>query len=232
MPNDLTAGAHSSRPDRRERIETCGAIAVIRSRLVAKQQLWILAVLGSCLASPAWAQAPVGEDRFKILTDPESIKEKLEKEKARPPLEFFRSQVAPFDILPFVKPNHWSTLALEMRANHDDYAGVIQTELVPMREMPHEMLYRRDARLLKAQRMRLGMQVMLPQIPRELNVELIRPEGVRPDESWKASLRILDPHQMLVVVLTRGTNDAYSLWHRYQAFTPLSADASGQMLSD
>jgi hypothetical protein len=201
-------------------------------RLVTLPRLWVLALIVSWVAGPARAQLPSSEERLKVFTDPESVKQKLEKDKARPPLEFFRSQVAPFDILPFVKPNHWSTLLLEMRANHDDYAGLLQTEPVPMREMPHEMLYRRDARLPKAQRMRLGMQVMLSQIPRELNVELIRPEGVRADESWKASLRILDPHQMLVVVLTRGTNEAYSLWNRYQAFTPLSADMSDQMLSD
>jgi len=82
----------------------------------------------------------------------------MEKEKTRPPVEFFRSQIAPFDILPFVKPNHWSTLALEMRANYDDYTGVLQSDPVPLQGMPHEMIYRRDARLPKAQRMRLGMQ--------------------------------------------------------------------------
>jgi hypothetical protein len=169
---------------------------------------------------------PSAEERLKILTDPESVKQKLEKdkEKLRPPLEVFRSQVAPFDILPFVKPKHWSTIALELRANLDDYAGVVQTEPVPLAGMPHAMLYRRDARLLKGQRMRIGMQVMLPQVPREMAIELIHPDAVRPDETWRASLRTLDPHQMLVLVLTRGSNDGYAQWGRFQAFTPTSID--------
>jgi hypothetical protein len=206
--------------------------AVKPSRLVAQHRPWLLVLLCCWIAAPAWAQLPSNEERLKILTDPESLKQKLDKEKSQPPLEFFRSQVAPFDILPFVKPNHWSTLVLELRANHDDYTGLLQTEAVPLKDMPHEMIYRRDARLLKTQRMRLGMQMMLPQIPRELNVELVRPEGVRADEGWRASLRILDPHQMLVVVLTRGTGDAYSPWSRFQAFSPLSMDTSDQALTD
>ena len=34
----------------------------------------------------------------------------------------------------------------------------------------------------------------------------------------------LDPHQMLIVVLTRGSNDGYAAWNRSQAFTPTSID--------
>jgi hypothetical protein len=196
-------------------------------RHAARARLWALALGFVCgVAGTAGAQLPSAEDRLKILTDPESIKEKVEKDKTRPPLEFFRSQVAPFDILPFVKPNHWSTLTLEMRANYDDYSGLLQTEPVPLRDMPHMMLYRRESRLPKGQRMRFGMQLMLPQVPRELNVELVRPDGVRADEIWKASLRTLDPRQMLVVVLTRGANDAYASWNRFQAFVPASVDAN------
>jgi hypothetical protein len=176
---------------------------------------------------PLQAQmVPTAEERLKILTDPESLKQKLEKdkEKQRPPLEVFRSQVAPFDILPFVKPKHWSTIRLELRANLDDYVGLAQTELVPLAGMPHAMLYRRDVRLPKGQRLPIGMQVMLPQVPRELAIELIHPEAVRADETWRASLRMLDPHQMLVLVLTRGSNDGYAQWGRFQAFTPTSID--------
>src|SRR3954469_25873168 len=74
--------------------------------------------------------------------------------------------------------------------------------------------------------MRLGLQVLLPLIPRELSVELVRPGGVRADDSWRASLRVLDAHQMLIVVLTRGSNDGYSPWARYHALTPTSMDQS------
>ncbi len=77
----------------------------------------------------ARAQLPTSEERLKILTDPEDVKKKLEKDKdkSRPPIELFRSQVAPFDILPFVKAKHWSTLTLEMRSNYEDYAGAVST---------------------------------------------------------------------------------------------------------
>ena len=68
------------------------------------------------------------EERLRILSDPEAIKKKLDEKKNRPPFEFFKSQVAPFDILPFVKPNHWSTLSVEMRANDEDYDGALQTD--------------------------------------------------------------------------------------------------------
>ena len=65
------------------------------------------------------------------MTDPESIKKKLDKEKTLPAIEFFRSQVAPFDVLPYVKPNHWVTLSFELRANYDDYQGWLQTGRCP-----------------------------------------------------------------------------------------------------
>jgi hypothetical protein len=193
-------------------------------------KLWMLALLFATAAGggPVRAQAvPSAEERLKILTDPESLK-KLEKEKdkdkLRPPLEIFRSQVAPFDVLPYVKPKHWSTIALELRANLDNYAGIVQTELVPLAGMPHAMLYRRDARLLKGHKATLGMQVMLPQVPREMAIELIQPDAIRADETWRASLRILDPHQMLIPVLTKGPNDGYAQWKGFQAFTPTSVD--------
>ena len=98
------------------------------------------------------AQLPTSEERLKILTDPEDVKKKLEKdkEKARPPIEMSLSQIAPFDVLPYVKANHWSTISLELRANYDDYAGSLQTAPVPLIGLPQEIVYRRDARLAKS----------------------------------------------------------------------------------
>src|SRR5438067_2175095 len=49
----------------------------------------------------------------------------MEKEKTRAPFEFFRSQVAPCDVLPLVKPHQWCTLTLEVRANYEDYEGCL-----------------------------------------------------------------------------------------------------------
>ncbi|MBV8232537.1 MAG: hypothetical protein JO329_21350, partial [Planctomycetaceae bacterium] len=174
--------------------------------------------------TPAPAELPTAEERLKILADLESVKSQAEKEKTRPPLEFFRSQVAPFGILPYVKPNHWSTLSLELRANYDDYAGLLQTAPVALLGMPQEVLYRRDARLMRGQRARIGLQMMLPQVPRELTLELLRPEAIRADETWQTSLRMLEPHQMLILFLTRESNDAFASWNRLQAMYPTGTD--------
>ncbi|MBV8610363.1 MAG: hypothetical protein JO034_23255 [Singulisphaera sp.] len=174
--------------------------------------------------TPAPAELPTAEERLKILADLESVKSQAEKEKTRPPLEFFRSQVAPFGILPYVKPNHWSTLSLELRANYDDYAGLLQTAPVALLGMPQEVLYRRDARLMRGQHARIGLQMMLPQVPRELTLELLRPEAIRADETWQTSLRMLEPHQMLILFLTRESNDAFASWNRLQAMYPTGTD--------
>ncbi len=148
----------------------------------------------------------------------------------------FRSSVAPFDILPFVKANHWSTVSLELRTNYNDYTGSLQTAPVPLAGLPLEMVFRRDARLPKTQRMRIGMQMILPQIPEpphaEINLELIRPDAVRADEIWPAPLRNLRPHQMLVVILAGGPNDAYATWNRFQAFYPQSIDRDDTQAMD
>ncbi len=184
--------------------------------------------------APALGQDPLSDERLKILTDPESVKKKVEKDKSKPPIEFFRSQVAPFDILPYMKANHWSTLSLEMRANYDEYVGFLQSSPVRMLGMPREGLaaleapqevtYRRDARLIREQRARLSMQIMLPRIPKELNVELARADAIRPDELWPATLRVLEAHQMLILLLTKEPNDVYARWNQLQALIPNSAD--------
>jgi hypothetical protein len=145
--------------------------------------LWLVLVWTLLVAATVRAQAPDAstkseaggqessgmpapsspEERLKYLTDPEALKKKInEKEKTKPPIEFFRSQIAPFDILPYIKANHWSTLSLEARANYEDYAGLIQSEAVPLLGMPREIVYRRDARLIKTQRSRLSLQMLLP----------------------------------------------------------------------
>ena len=185
--------------------------------------LLALASAGSWLAPHCAAQTPTAEERLKILTSPEDAK-KAANEKSRPPMEFFRSQVAPFDILPYVKPNHWSTLNLELRSNHRDYEGILQTAPIPLWQMPQAIAYRRDARLIKGQRTRLGLQMMLPQVPKELVLDLLRPDSLLADESWLATLRVLEPHQMLILVLAGESNDAYAHWARFRAMAPLTDD--------
>ncbi len=181
-----------------------------------------VAVVGT--VSSARAQLPTPEERLKILTDPESVKKTHEKDRTRPPLELSLTQVAPFDVLPFVKANHWSTLTLEMVANYEDFHGALQTSPIPMAGLPQEIVYRREARLAKTQKSRLSVQMFLPAVPKSIDVELTPGEGVRPVESWPARLTPLEAHQMLVVFLTKEPSDGYALWNRFQAIYPNSTD--------
>ncbi|HEV3164349.1 MAG TPA: hypothetical protein VGZ22_09990, partial [Isosphaeraceae bacterium] len=213
-------------------------------RLAASGWLWVGLSLGWLMpASEVRAQQPsslpsIGNEddedkpgpggRFKVLTGPDALEklerlEKSAKEKLRPPIEFFRTQVAPFDVLPFVKARHWATISLELRANYADYDGRLETEPVPLQGMPHEVTYRREARLIKGQQARLSMQAMLPVIPKELSLALARPDSIRPDEAMPASLRVLETHQMLIVVMARNPSD-YGHWTKFHALLPTSGD--------
>jgi hypothetical protein len=179
--------------------------------------------------SSSLAQLPSAEDeRLQILTEPDAIKKKLEKEKGRPPFEFFRSQVAPFDVLPYVKANHWCSLAFDVRANDDDYEGLLQTDPIMLLGTPQEVFYRREARLLKEKRSSLVVQVMLPsanaQVPKEWMVDLVRPNALRPDMSWQTTLSTLPPHQMLVLVLSKDATNRFAAWNRMSAIIPSSTE--------
>ena len=200
--------------------------------------------LGTCLlavwlaggtAGRVLAQLTTPEERIQILMEPdalsEALKQKAKREKDRPPFEFFRSQVAPFDVLPYVKANHWSTLSFEMRANDDDYDGYLQTDPVMLIGMPVQVFYRRDARLLKEQHTRRSLQMMIPatngQIPKEWSAALLRPGALRSDVSWMSSLATLPPHQMLVLVLSKDATAKFAAWNRMAATIPASAEREG-----
>ncbi len=91
--------------------------------------------------------------------------------------------------------------------------------------MPQEVYYRREARLLKEKRANLGLQVMLPsangQVPKELVVEMVRPNALRPDASWQANLATLPPHQMLVLILSKDSTNKFAAWNRMSAIIPV-----------
>ncbi len=191
----------------------------------------LLAVLFT-LTSPTTSHAQLStteEERLQILSDPDAAKKKLEKERNRAPIEFYRSQIAPFDVLPYVKENHWSSLALELRSNLEDFDGYMQTGPMMMLGMPHEVIYRRDARMLKEARARLVEQVLLTKIPKEWSIDIIRPGAIRPDGIWQASLLPLESDQMLIVVLSKETTNNYAAWNRMVATIPTSIDRDSQL---
>lgn len=205
-------------------------------------RIGLFLLLAATLASPLPAHAQgtdaalPGEEekvlspaaqRFRSLTEPETPGKK--KERTKPLYEFYRSQIAPFDVLPYVKPGHWNTLNLEMVANYNDYAGLLQTEPVRLADMPHAITYRREARLLKEQDARLGFQIMLPNVPKELLVELTRPDAIRADGGWQASFLKLEPHQMLIPVLSPEPS-VYIPWARLNAVIPSSGDKDMQAI--
>jgi hypothetical protein len=179
----------------------------------------------------ARAQLTSEEERLQILTDPDAIKKKLIKDKNQPPYEFFRSQVAPFDVLPYVKAHHWFSLTFELRANEDDYEGFLLTEPVRLLGMPQEVRYGREVRLVKEQRARRGLQAMIPAgdgvIPKAYEVELVRPGALRPDMTWQANLATLPTHQMLIVVLSKDATTKFAAWNRMSAIFPSSIEHEG-----
>jgi hypothetical protein len=189
--------------------------------------LWGLLAL--TLTTPARAQTTAAE-RFKALTDPEGVEKALDKakEKLRPPYEFFRSQVAPFDVLPFVKVAHWSTLSLELRANLGPYDGQLRSAPVKLFDMPHAVAYRRDAQLIQDQTRRLSLQLMFPQYFKEYSaggfgIDLSRPDAIRPDAIWSAPILQLQSHQMLIQILSQDPNQ-YANWNKLHAVIPSSGD--------
>ncbi len=207
---------------------------------------WVGAVVSLAMCGTlAWSQPPSGEEspqaeRIRSLAEPDTAEPKKAKEPEKPPFEFFRSQIAPFDATPYLKPNHWSSLFVEMKANRDAFQGELRTAPVPLLGMPQEVVYRRDLRLVKGQETRLGFQVMVPPssdpnvvaIPKELDLDLVQPDATRPLMTWPATLMRLGTHQMLITILARQPS-SYSPWRRFSAvMPPASPGNEGALTAD
>ena len=201
-------------------------------------------LLAAALAGRAQGQA-TGYDKVKAMSgDLEALDAKMkkekekEKEKEKSPIEFFKSTITPFEILPYVKRNHWATFNLEMQVNIPGYEGYLQTTSevngrpqvplydpnVPSRDLRNAMVYRREVLLQKGQQTRLSLQLMFPQFGKELSLELTRPDAIRPDGYWPALLSRLEPHQMVIPVLSATDRAPASSWSRMLATLPTSGD--------
>lgn len=176
------------------------------------------------------------------LDDLDKLSERLEaskKEAEQPRFEMFRSQVLPLDVLPLMKPNHWATMAFEIRANKEDYRGTLRTAAeaggqpqARLIDMPQAMVYSRPALLPKKQTALRELNVFLPGFNRNTNrllIELAPEPGARADVGFEAIVQRLEPHQTLVPVLSRDPS-AFNAWARTSITLPFSAEGTGQAL--
>lgn len=171
------------------------------------------------------------------VPDAKTKKEKS-KDKEKPPIEFLTSTITPFEVFPYLKRNHWATFNLEMQVNIAGYEGYLQTSSevngrpqVPLfdpnepgHDLRNAMIYRREVFLQKEQRTRLSLQLMFPQFGKELGLELTRPDAIRPDAYWSTLLTRLEPHQMVIPILSAPDRAAPSGWARMLATLPTSGD--------
>jgi hypothetical protein len=191
------------------------------------------------IAGPLHGQVPEDtespdsvRERLRTLSDPTEAAGTGKKDIIKPAFEFYRGQVAPFDVLPYVKDHHWSTLSLEMKANHFDFEGQIRTAAVQLSGMRHAAAFRRDVRLLKGRQASVSLQMMLPTFASSLNLELHRPEAIRPDAVWDVKLLRLEPHQMLIPVLGQEAL-SYVIWgQKFQAFRHLGREERDLQVAD
>ena len=123
-------------------------------------------------------------------------------------------------------------LTFELRANDDDYDGYLQTDPVSLLGMPQRGLFiaARHGCSRKSEPT-LAMQVMIPAanglVPKELAVDMVRQNALRPDASWQATLSTLPPHQMLVLILSKDATNKFAAWNRMSAIIPSSAERDG-----
>ena len=200
-----------------------------------------LLIAGHLLAAAASAQQsdPLDEmpevenptvKRLRELADPGNGTEP-DKAALKPPFEFYRTQVAPFDVLTYVKPGHWAWITQEMQANQGDYEGYLRTAPVGLYDMPKAVVFQRGVRLLDEEQMRLSWPVFLPRETRMLDIELVRPDALRPDGGTQAPFLTMSPQQMLVVILSDDPLP-YDVWKRYQAVVPATTDTTAQQAVD
>ncbi len=164
--------------------------------------------------------------RLRELADPDAVAERREREQ-KPRFEFSKTDIAPFDTLPLIKPDHWSWLTVQLQANLETYEGRLQTAPIPLRGMPMQMVYRRQVGLIEGQLMRMSWPVFIPIPPssKSFGIDLGRINAIRPDNGTDAVVRPLEAHQMVLLILANDV-DSYTLWRDYQAILGATTDRS------
>ncbi len=195
------------------------------------------------LVQPAWAQSaasPAQDDsidnpnaglspatkKFRELAEPKS-KEKAKADLERPPFEFLRSQIAPFDVLPFYKQNHWMMMTIEARSSREDFKGSIQTQPISLFGSQRDLIFQRPVSMDRNTPTRMSTPIFVPprympqRVTKIFDLDLFRENALRPTEIWKANVRAMEPHQMAVLVLARDPA-AYNFIGKYMSSIPSS----------
>jgi hypothetical protein len=170
--------------------------------------------------------------KLRELAQPEA-KAKAKADMERPPFEFLRAQIAPFEVLPFYKANHWLAMTIEVRSSREDFAGSVRTQPISIHGSQRDVIFARPVDLDRNTPTRMSFPMFMPPgfMPRKvsklIDLDLYRDGGLRPTEIWQANVRAMEPHQMSVVVLARDAG-TYTGWGKMMAGIPssISRDAT------
>ena len=87
------------------------------------------------------AESPAAK-KFRELAEP-AAKAKAKADMERPPFEFLRGQIAPFDVLPYYKQNHWMMMTVEARSSREDFKGSIRSQPLSLFGSQKDIIYGR-----------------------------------------------------------------------------------------
>jgi hypothetical protein len=154
------------------------------------------------------------------------------KNEKKPDYEIKSIRAAPSDNIPFLKPNHWTLLHVNLVANNGDFSGgEIHThhELIP--GTTQEVRVRRLVQLTKGQVRSLRMPIFVPEIDtpkrtRNIQIGLYAEDGVMPMDPpglENHPLIALGQDQFLIMVLAAKPDD-YNYLNNYQCVLPGAED--------
>lgn len=164
--------------------------------------------------------------KFREMAKPEA-KAKAQADLERPPFEFLRSQLSPFDVLPFYKHNHWMFMTIEARSSREDFSGSVRTQPLSLFGSQRDVIFERSVNLERNTPTRMSFPLFVPPqyMPQRqtkiFDLDLYRTAGLRPTEIWKSNVRAMEPHQMAVVILANNPS-LYSGWSKLMAGIPSS----------
>ena len=190
----------------------------------AKPGLFFLRAAEAALQPPGddleSADSPAAR-KFREMAQPEA-KKKAKADLERPPFEFLRGQIAPFDVLPYYKQNHWMMMTVEARSSREDFKGSIRTQPLSLFGSQREINFGRPVNMDRNTPTRMSFPLFVPPryMPQKLgkvfDLDLYREGGLRPTEIWQTNVRAMEPHQMVVMILAKDPA-SYNIWNKMMA---------------